>query len=120
MGWRIEFAPGAERDFAIILDHLASAYAGFGETPDAALARAVDRVRAIRANAERRGLAPNVGATREDIGAGVRHVAIDRAIYWFAADADAGVVTVMAVFLPGEDHHRKMTLRLKGDGGARR
>jgi len=114
MGWRVDFAPGAERDFGIILDHLTTAYIGFGEAPDAAVSRAIVRVREIRANADRLGLAPGVGAVREDIGEGVRHVALDRAIYWFAADADAGLVTVLAVFLAGEDHHRKMTARLKG------
>lgn len=111
MGWRVDFAPGAERDFGIILDHLTDAYVGLGEAPRSAVARAIDRVRAIRANAERLGLAPGMGAPREDIGAGLRHVALDRAIYWFVAEA--GVVTVLAVFLAGEENHRKMTMRLR-------
>lgn len=113
MDWRVDFAPGAERDFGIILEHLARAYAGLGEEPGSALGRAMDRVREIRANADRLGLAPGVGVLREDIGEGVRHVAFDRAIYWFRADADARTVTVLAVFLAGEDHHRKMAMRLK-------
>jgi hypothetical protein len=52
-----------------------------------------------------------MGATRPDVGEGLRHVALDRAVYWFTADA--GVVTVLAVFLAGEDHLGKMALRLK-------
>lgn len=115
MDWRVDFTPGAERDFAIILDHLAHAYAGLGENPGSALDRAMERVREIRANADRLGLTPGVVALREDIGEGVRHVAFDRAIYWFSADADARTVTVLAVFLAGEDHHRKMATRLKND-----
>lgn len=119
MGWRVDFAPGAERDFAIILDHLTDAYIGFGDSPEAALSRAVVRVREIRAGAERLGRAPGVGVAREDIGAGVRHVAFERAIYWFSADARAETITVLAVFLAGENHHRRMAMRLRG-GPARR
>lgn len=115
MVWRVDFAPGAERDFAIILDHLTNAYVGLGEAPPSAVARAIERVRAIRSNADRLGLAPGVGALREDIGEGLRHVTFDRAIHWFIADG--GVVTVLAVFLAGEDHHHKArTRRRRGFG----
>lgn len=113
MGWRVDFAPGAERDFAITLDHLTNAYIDLGEAPRSAVSRAITRVRAIRSTADRLGLAPGMGALREDIGEGLRHVALDRAIYWFAPDADSAVVTVLAVFLAGEEHHRKMTMRLR-------
>jgi plasmid stabilization system protein ParE len=113
MVWRVDFAPGSERDFAIILNHLTNAYLGLGEAPASAVARAIERVRAIRSNADRLGLAPGVGALRDDIGEGLRHVAFDRAIYWFTADAGVGVVTVLAVFLAGEDHHHKARTRLR-------
>ncbi|TVQ41003.1 MAG: type II toxin-antitoxin system RelE/ParE family toxin [Geminicoccaceae bacterium] len=112
MAWRVDFAPGAERDFAIILDHLTNAYVSFGEAANSAVVRAIIRVREIRAGADRLGFAPGVGTAREDIGEGMRHVAFDRAIYWFVADADACAVTVLAVFLAGEDHHGKMRGRL--------
>jgi plasmid stabilization system protein ParE len=115
MAWRVEFAPGAARDFRIILDHLTNVHVSLGEAADSAVVRAIDRVREIRSKADRLGLAPGVGASREDIGEGLRHVALDRAIYWFIADADACVVTVLAVFLAGEDHHGKMRVRPKGD-----
>ena len=113
MVWRVDFAPGAERDFAVILDHLTQAYVSLGDPPAFATGRAVDRVRKIKAEAERLGHAPGVGAARDDIGEGLRHVAFDRAIYWFTADAGAQAVTVLAVFLAGEDHHRKMASRLR-------
>ena len=113
MVWRVDFAPGAERDFGIILEHLAQAYIALGDAPASAVGRAIDRVREIKAKAERLGNAPGVGATRDDIGEGLRHVAFDRAIYWFTVDAGARVVTVLAVFLAGEDHHRKMAARLR-------
>jgi len=32
---------------------------------------------------------------------------------WFTADAGAQAVTVLAVFLAGEDRHRKMASRLR-------
>jgi plasmid stabilization system protein ParE len=111
MVWRVDFAPGAERDFAIILDHLTNAYVGLAEAPPSAVARAIERVRAIRSNADRLGLAPGVGALRGDIGEGLRHVAFDRAIYWFTVDG--GVVTVLAMFLAGEEHHHKARTRLR-------
>lgn len=114
MAWRVDFAPGAERDFGIILDHLTNAYVSFGEAADSAVVRAIIRVREIRTAADRLGLAPGIGTSREDIGSGLRHVALDRAIYWFTADADACAITVLAVFLTGEDHHGKMRMRLRG------
>lgn len=113
MAWRVDFAPGAERDFGIILDHLTNAYVSFGEAADSAVVRAIIRVREIRAGADRLGLTPGIGTSREDIGRGLRHVALDRAIYWFTTDADACAVTVLAVFLAGEDHHGKMRIRLR-------
>jgi len=113
MVWRVDFAPGAERDFGLILEHLTQAYIALGDAPPSAVGRAIDRVREIKASAERIGHAPGVGAARDDIGEGLRHVAFDRAIYWFTADAGAQAVTVLAVFLAGEDHHRKMASRLR-------
>jgi len=117
MVWRVDFAPGAERDFGIILGHLTDAYIGLGDAPVSAVGRAIERVRAIRASAERLGRTPGLGASRDDLGEGLRHVAFERAIYWFTVDADACAVTVLAVFLAGEDHHRKMALRLKRTPG---
>jgi plasmid stabilization system protein ParE len=113
MVWRVDFAPGAERDFGIILQHLTEAYIALGDAPASAVSCAIERVKEIKAQAGRLGHAPGVGAARDDIGAGLRHVAFDRAIYWFIADAEARAVTVLAVFLAGEDHHRKMASRLR-------
>lgn len=115
MVFRVDFAPGAERDFGIIVQHLTDAYIGLGDAPASAVDRAIERARAIRKNAERLGRTPGVGASRDDVGEGLRHVAFDRAIYWFTADVSSGAVTVLAVFLAGEDHHRKMALRLTRD-----
>lgn len=113
MVWPVDFAPGAERDFGIILEHLTRAYIALGDAPASAVGRSIERVREIKAEAERLGHAPGVGAARDDIGEGLRHVAFDRAIYWFTAGAGARAVTVLAVFLAGEDHHRKMASRLR-------
>jgi plasmid stabilization system protein ParE len=113
MAWRVDFAPGAERDFGVILEHLTEAYVALGDTAASAVGRAIERVRGIKAQAERLGSAPGAGAARDDIGEGLRHVAFERAIYWFTVDDSTRVVTVLAVFLAGEDHHRKMAARLR-------
>ena len=113
MVWRVDFAPGAERDFGVILEHLTETYLALGDAPASAVGRAIERVQGIKAQAERLGNAPGVGAARDDIGEGLRHVAFERAIYWFTVDAGTRVVTVLAVFLAGEDHHRKMAARLR-------
>jgi toxin ParE1/3/4 len=117
MVFGVDFAPGAERDFRIIVQHLTDAYIGLGDAPASAVGRAIERARVIRKNAERLGRTPGVGISRDDVGEGLRHVAFDRAIYWFTTDVGAGAVTVLAVFLAGEDHHRKMALRLMRNQG---
>jgi len=42
----------------------------------------------------------------------VRHVAIDRAIYWFDVDEAERKLRILAVFFGGQDHVRRMLLRL--------
>ncbi|MDR0810504.1 MAG: hypothetical protein LBE86_15505 [Gemmobacter sp.] len=47
MTWWTEFAAEAERDFALILDHLMDSYIAFGESPAEAAGRAAQRLSEI-------------------------------------------------------------------------
>ena len=53
MRFRIEFSAEAERDFALIFDHLFESYLGFGEGVDAALDHCEARIHVIRQEAAR-------------------------------------------------------------------
>jgi toxin ParE1/3/4 len=108
---RVEFAEDALRDLELIFDHLAVAYRGFGETPDEAFAHAARRTRAIIEAAGRLAHAPHRGTVHDDLAPGIRHVTLDRAVYYFQV-ADAGPVRILALFFGGQDHERRMRLRI--------
>ena len=107
MGFRLEFAAEAERDFGLIFDHLLRSYLDFGESPESALGHAESRVAEVRASVERILTAPHRGERHDDILLGVRHLAIGRAIYWFDVDEPRETVRVLAVFRTRSAHvHR--------------
>lgn len=83
MPFAIEFAAGSERDFELIYDHLFESYIGFGERPEDASAHAAQRILGIRRAADRLARFPMRGTRRDEVLPGVRHLTIDRAIYWF-------------------------------------
>lgn len=112
MALRIEFSAWAERDFDLILTHLFDSYRSLGESAPSALDRAGARTIEIRAAAERILIAPHRGAMHNDILPGLRHLTIDRAIYWFLIGEPAEVVQVVGVFFGGQDHVRRMYARL--------
>ena len=112
MTWRTEFAADAERDFELIFDHLFEVYQSFGETRADAFTRAADRVESIRRAAEDIAQAPYRGTMHDDVAPGLRHVTIDRAIFWFDLDESARTVRILAVFFGGQDHIRHMLRRL--------
>ena len=112
MRFRIEFSAEAERDFALIFDHLFESYRSFGESVEAALDHCDDRIRDIRQEAERLGAAPYRGERHEDLLPGLRHLTIDRAIYWFDVNDEEQRVRILAIFFGGQDHVRHMLSRL--------
>ena len=114
MAFRLEVSAAAERDFELIFDHLLRSYLDFGESPEDALDRAAARIVGTRAATERILAAPHRGERHDDILPGVRHLAIGRAIYWFEVDEPRETVRVLAVFFGGQDHVRRMTVRLLG------
>ena len=115
MAYRLEFSAEAERDFGLIFDHLLRSYLDFGESLESALDHAAARVVDIRVAAERILPAPHRGERHDDILPGLRHLAMDRTIYWFDVDEGRETVRVLAVFFGGQDHVRHMLARLLED-----
>ena len=114
MAFRLEFSAQAERDFELIFDHLLRSYLDFGESPESALDRAETRIVEIRAAAERILAAAHRGERDDDILPGVRHLAIGPAIFRFDVDEPRETARVLAVFFGGQDHVRRMMVRLLG------
>ncbi|MCY4029614.1 MAG: type II toxin-antitoxin system RelE/ParE family toxin [Acidobacteria bacterium] len=112
MALRLEFSAAAERDFALIFDHLFDSYRGFGEDVHAAFDHAEARVMEIRAAADRMLTAPHRGEKRDDVLPGLRRLTIERATYWFDIDEERRTVRVLAVFFGGQDRIRRMLTRL--------
>ena len=112
MASRLEFATEAERDLALIFDHLLHSYLEFGESLESALDHAEARIAEIRTAANRIPTAPHRGERHDDILPGLRHLAIGRAIYWFEVNQPKETVRVLAVFFGGQDHIRHMMARL--------
>ena len=112
MAFRIDFAADAERDFALIFDHLLDSYLGFGEGLQSAFGHAEARVIEIRAAADRILAAPYRGESRDDVLPGLRRLTIDRATYWIDIDETRRSVRVLAGFFGGQDQVRHMLTRL--------
>jgi plasmid stabilization system protein ParE len=114
MPYRIEFAEASERDLELIFDHLFESYLGFGESTVHALDHAAERIRDIRAAADSLTLFPERGTARSDILPGLRFMVMHRAIYWYDVDDGAKAVQVLGIFFGGQDHIRRMLIRLLG------
>ena len=112
MRFRIEFSAEAERDFALIFDHLFESYRSFGTRVEAALDRSEDRISDIRKEADRRGTVQYRGERHDDLLPGLQNLTIDRAIYWFDVSEAEQRVRVLAIFFGGQDHIRHMLTRL--------
>ena len=110
--FRLEFSAEAELDFGLIFDHLLESYVSFGESVESAVERTAVRVLEIRAAADLILAAPHRGERHDDILPGLRHLTINRAIYWFEVDARDETVRILAVFFGGQDHVRHMLARL--------
>jgi plasmid stabilization system protein ParE len=70
------------------------------------------RIEAIITAAERLATAPLRGEPHDDLLPGLRHLALDRAVYWFRPRAEPRDIQVLAVFFGGQDHQRRMFVRL--------
>lgn len=112
MAYRIEFSADAERDFGLIFEHLYASYSALGESAAEALDHAERRTLAIRAAVARIALAPHRGERHDGLLPGLRHLSLERAIYWFEVDGQMQRVRVLAVFFGGQDHVHLMLERL--------
>lgn len=110
--WSVVFAADAVADLDLIDAHLLRTYRAFGESPREAAHHAAARIDSIILTAERLATAPFRGEAHDDLLPGLRHLALDGAAYWFATDADARAVRVLALFFGGQDHQRHMMVRL--------
>ncbi len=115
-GWTVVFAAAALDDFRLIEDHLTQAYRGFGESAAEAAQHSEARIEAIIIAAERLATAPFRGEAHDDLLPGLRHLALDSAVYWFIPQPKARQVRVLAVFFGGQDHQRHMLVRLLRKG----
>lgn len=115
MAYEVVFAADARRDFTLIFEFLVDSYVGFGDDTETAIMRAEARIQSIREDIARLGQLPHRGTLHDDMLPGLRHVTIGQAIAWFDIDEDAKLVRVLAVFFGGQDHIRRMLMRLLGE-----
>lgn len=115
MAWTIEVAAAVEQDIALIFDHLTESYVGFGDAPALAAEHATDRVGKILDALERIATAPYRGKAHDDWLPRLRHLTLERAVYWYQLDAQSETIRVLAIFYGGQDHIRQMLLRLLRD-----
>jgi toxin ParE1/3/4 len=102
----------AGRDLSLIFDHLIDSYTALGEDATSAFERAANRLRAIDSAMDKLGRAPFQGTLREDLMPGLRQVTKSSAIFCFLTDEVRQSVDVLAVFFGGQDHQRRMLMRL--------
>lgn len=112
MAYKVSFAADAERDFELIFDFLVESYLGFGESEETATERALERVQSIGKDATGIGKTPFRGTLHSDLLPDLRHVTLNRAIFWFDIVEATEEVRILAVFFGGQDHHRRMLARL--------
>lgn len=111
MAYRIELSEAAGRDLETILDFLIENYLSLGDTVKEAVDRAAARLHRIEEAVESLREFPRRGTTDPDLAAGVRTLTREGAILYFEVGEDAGVIRVLAIFLAGQDHRRRMLLR---------
>lgn len=114
MMYAVERASAADRDLEAIFDFLIESYRLFGEDEPTAIARASERLRSIHDSMGLLGDAPHQGTLLPHLGAGLRSVTKDRAIFYFTVYDAKRTLRVLAVFFGGQDHQTRMLRRLLG------
>ncbi len=115
MTWRIEVSAEAERDLDLLFDHLFENYVYFGETRKAAAAHAGKRVSGVLETMDRIATAPYRGDSHEEWLPGLRHLTLERSIYWYQILEATQTIRILAIFHGGQDHVRHMFVRLLSD-----
>ena len=114
MAYKIEFSDQAEDDLFEIVDYLTESYRGFGENVTEALARAGRRQEQIREQAQRIATAPHRGERSLEYAPQLRHLTLNRMIYWFEVDEASETIRIIAVIFGAKDHLPAMQQRLLG------
>lgn len=117
MTYEVIRAAAVARDLEAIFDFLFETARDFGDPDSAALDRASARLMAIEDAIDALSRAPHQGTLRPELGTGIRNVTKDRAILYFDVDDNAQLVRVLAVFFGGQDHQRRMLIRMLEDEG---
>ena len=111
MAYRIELSEAAARDLETILDFLTESYLSLGDTAREAVERAAARLHRIEDAIESLREFPHRGTTDPDLPPGIRSLTREGTILYFEVGEDAGAIRVLALFLAGQDHRRRMLLR---------
>ena len=112
MAYRVERSEASDRDLETIFDFLFEAALGFGEDASIAFERASTRILEIEDAMIALGEVPHQGTLHPDVSDGLRSVTKGRAIFYFDVDDSEQLVRVLAIFFGGQDHQRRMLLRL--------
>jgi len=110
--WAVVFAEKAINDLLLITDYLTQSYCGFGEPPAEANRHAKVGIEAFIAAAERLSTAPFRGECHDDLLPGLRHLALNCAATWFSPCSEQRDIQVLGGFFGGQDHQRRMLVRL--------
>lgn len=90
----------------------------FGYDLAAADLLAAKRVYEIQGHFSRIAIAPQRGERHRFRGLEIRHLTIDRAIYWFRLDEARKTIVIEGIFHGGQDHLGRLLSRLTAEGGA--
>jgi len=112
--YRVRRALATDRDLTLLADFLFESYREFGDDIEEALSRAERRLHAVEDMMASLAHHPHRGAPRPDLLAGLRSLTADRVVLYFDVDDTALEVRILGVFFGGQDHHRRMLVRLGG------
>ena len=110
--YRVRRALATDRDLALLADFLFESYRAFGDGVADASSRVERRIEAVEDMMATLAEHPHRGSPRPDLLAGVRSLTADRVVLYFEVDDEASEVRVLGVFFGGQDHHRRMLIRL--------
>ena len=100
-------------DLDLIPGHLFYAYRDFGDAPDIAFERAVERMRGIEDDMAALGNVPFQGTLEPQIMEGLRYATKGSAVLYFPVDERHREVQVLGIFFGGQDHRKHMLERIK-------
>lgn len=113
MAFRVVRTTQFEHDLDLIHDHLIESYVSLGDALSDAFDRAETRIEAIESDLETLAHAPYRGTLSPEIAPGLRHVTMNRAVFYFEVDEVHEIILVFAVFFGGQDHGQHILARLR-------